>query len=314
MLNLARTGFIVLAISVGIYLLQRDAARLVARPLERMLLRVRALAANPLGTRRARFEKGSGPDGDRLMETRILEVAFTKVCSLLAVGFGDAGAEVIGNNMRSGGDLNALVPGRRVAAIFGFCDIRQFTDATEVLQEDVMEFVNTIAKIVHLEVGAWRRGGGSARGGARARQPLPRPPSPSSRQVSLHGGAPNKNIGDAFLLVWKFPDGVDPATVAAAVAAADGAATAAAPGPELDARLAADAVRRQADGALASFLIIQAALRRSKRLAELVNRPDVQARLPGFAVRMGFGLHVGWAIEGAIGSEYKVRGREEGGG
>ena len=26
-------------------------------------------------------------------------------------------------------------------------------------------------------------------------------------QVALHGGAPNKNIGDAFLLVWKFPKG-----------------------------------------------------------------------------------------------------------
>lgn len=23
----------------------------------------------------------------------------------------------------------------------------------------------------------------------------------------MHGGAPNKNIGDAFLLVWKFPKG-----------------------------------------------------------------------------------------------------------
>lgn len=42
------------------------------------------------------------------------------------------------------------------------------------LQEEVMEFVNSIAKIVHME-------------------------------VSLHGGAANKNMGDAFLLVWKFP-------------------------------------------------------------------------------------------------------------
>ena len=39
-----------------------------------------------------------------------------------------------------------------------------------------MEFVNGIAQIVHME-------------------------------VSLHGGAPNKNIGDAFLLVWKLPKG-----------------------------------------------------------------------------------------------------------
>ena len=40
----------------------------------------------------------------------------------------------------------------QVYAVFGFCDIRQFTDATEVLQEDVMEFVNSISKIVHMEV------------------------------------------------------------------------------------------------------------------------------------------------------------------
>jgi class 3 adenylate cyclase len=31
------------------------------------------------------------------------------------------------------------------------------------------------------------------------------------------------------------------------------------------------------------------------------------ARLgPDYQVRMGFGLHIGWAIEGAIGSEYKI--------
>ena len=40
-----------------------------------------------------------------------------------------------------------------------------------------MEFVNTIAKIVHIS-------------------------------VALHGGAANKNIGDAFLLAWKFPQAI----------------------------------------------------------------------------------------------------------
>ena len=73
-------------------------------------------------------------DGDALMETRILENSLTKICSLLAVGFGDAGAEVIGDNIKSGGDLNPMVPGHRITAVFGFCDIRNFTDATEVLQ------------------------------------------------------------------------------------------------------------------------------------------------------------------------------------
>ena len=68
------------------------------------------------------------------METRILEASLAKLCSLLAVGFGDAGGEVIGNNIKSGGDLNPMIPGHKILGIYGFCDIRQFTDATEVLQ------------------------------------------------------------------------------------------------------------------------------------------------------------------------------------
>ena len=28
--------------------------------------------------------------------------------------------------------------------------------------------------------------------------------------------------------------------------------------------------------------------------------------MPGYSVKMGFGLHWGWSIEGAIGSEYKI--------
>lgn len=31
------------------------------------------------------------------------------------------------------GEVNPMVPGKKVMGIFGFCDIRNFTDATEVL-------------------------------------------------------------------------------------------------------------------------------------------------------------------------------------
>ena len=62
--------------------------------------------------------------------------------------------QVIGRNMHDRGDIKPIVPGSRVTAIFGFCDIRQFTDTTEVLQQEIMEFVNTIARIVHMEVGS----------------------------------------------------------------------------------------------------------------------------------------------------------------
>lgn len=40
-----------------------------------------------------------------------------------------------------------MVPGQKVTAIFGFCDIRQFTDTTEVLQvrqndSDFFQFIS----------------------------------------------------------------------------------------------------------------------------------------------------------------------------
>jgi hypothetical protein len=45
----------------------------------------------------------------------------------------------------------------------------------------------------------------------------------------------------------------------------------------------------------------QVALSHSDRLACYSARADLNARMPGFRTRMGFGLHVGWAIEGPIG-------------
>ena len=109
------------------------------------------------------------------METEVLQSTLNKIGGLLAIGFGEAGSKIIAENMRMGDDVNPLLPGQRCIAIFGFCDIRKFTDATEVLQEGVMLFVNEIGEIVH-------------------------------GIVDRYQGAANKNIGDAFLLVWKFDD------------------------------------------------------------------------------------------------------------
>ena len=107
------------------------------------------------------------------METAVLESTLSKIGALLALGFGEAGSAIIAKNMEKGDDVNPMLPGIKEMYIFGFCDIRNFTDATEVLQEGVMLFVNEIGEIVH-------------------------------GTVDKYSGAANKNIGDAFLLVWKF--------------------------------------------------------------------------------------------------------------
>jgi len=65
------------------------------------------------------------------------------------------------------------MPGVKTHAIFGFCIIDKFVETTEALQNDIFSYVNKIAEITH-------------------------------SMVDRYGGSTNKNIGEAFLLVWKF--------------------------------------------------------------------------------------------------------------
>jgi len=49
-----------------------------------------------------------------------------------------------------------------------------------------------------------------------------------------------------------------------------------------------------------------AAINKSPVLAEYRGHPGMQQRVHDYRVKMGFGLHCGWAIEGAIGSDIKI--------
>ena len=120
-------------------------------------------------------KNNSSSKTEMISETEILEKTISKIGALLALSLGDAGTEIISQNMKenSTGEVNPMIPGKKICAIYGFCDVRNFTGLTEILQEKVMVFVNDIADIVH-------------------------------QYAFEYGGSANKNIGDAFLLVWKF--------------------------------------------------------------------------------------------------------------
>jgi len=210
---------------------------------------VQKISVNPLGVEykmmgaEAGFVQG--------METTILLTTITKIGGLMRVGFGEAGADVIAKNLNDGegGKLNLMGGGSMITSIFGFCDVRQFTDTTECLQEEVMLFVNRIAHILHNII------------------------------VQCSGSA-NKNIGDAFLLTWKVGE-----------------------------NLGTEQISFLADSALYAFLKTIVEL---NRYATFICNFSVAAtarlykRFPNYAVRIGSGLHVGWAIEGAIGSHRKI--------
>lgn len=248
--NIYTTIFVLALLVTSTYFFSNDVKKLVIGPIERMVELVREISANPLGVK---YKMLSAADGFREgLETTVLLSTITKIGGLMRVGFGEAGANVIARNLAesSGGKLKIMGTGVMINSIFGFCDIRNFTDTTECLQEEVMLFVNRIAHILHNIV------------------------------VQCKGSA-NKNIGDAFLLTWK----VD------------------------DQDIAKPQLKNLADQALLAFLRTFIELSRHDEFICNFSAPAMARllkRFPQYAVRIGCGLHYGWAIEGAIGSNRKI--------
>lgn len=274
-LSIIQTVFICFCVALGALSFSKDANELLLKPVERMIAKMETIKDNPfeamrLGDQEYRREEiehakrkarltnlgrfwktiytfRSMRKKKEPMETVMLERTIIKLGALLALGFGEAGAEIVGQNMASNAFafVNPALPGAKVEAIIGLCKIRNFLEATEVLKEKVMLFVNQVGEIVH-------------------------------GCIDDYHGAPNKNIGDSFLVVWRLS------------------------GREFD------QYAKVADMAMLSFLRITAEVNKSRVLAAYRTHPGLLQRMPRFRVQLGFGLHSGWVIEGAIGSDFKI--------
>lgn len=128
-----------------------------------------------------------------------------------------------------------------------------------MLQEEILIFVNKIGSLVH-------------------------------ESVYRYGGSANKNIGEAFLLVWKIPEEKYLLNQQTNVI-------------EWRDRPYLSVL---ADFSLLGFVKTLVKIHKDPLVLEYGLDARLQQKLGEFRVEMGFGLHVGWAIEGAIGSEYKI--------
>lgn len=248
---------------------QNDTQSLVIAPIEKMVNIIKQLAVDPLRKpdllvvgydeiEDSTAKAAPAPEGRKRpqLETAMLENTILKIGGLLQVGFGEAGAQIIGKNMSSGdGELNIMMPGIKINGIFGFVDIRQFSDITTCLQEEVLIFTNTVSTILHNCTTRW-------------------------------GGIPNLNLGDSYLLLWKLPDQDvrdKPENEASAVAS------------------------NTATKALIGMLKFMVECKRSEGL-QIFGEQENMTQLfgPDYTLEYGIGLHAGWAIEGPIGSEFKL--------
>jgi len=257
---------------------------LVVIPIERMMQLLRMLMKDPLGYQsselykkfqmdiaRDNAENGWSEEVLDGMETSFLMSTIERIGSLMKVGFGSAGVEIIRSSLErsrsSSSNLQLDKCGSTMSSIFLFCDIRNFTDATESLQEEVFVFVNTVAGVVHSICNAY-------------------------------GGNANKNIGDAFLMSWIIDDTDFDDTLLS-----DGSLLGSTSNKE-DSTQADRALLSVVKITIALhhddvYLDILTQTAQRNLIKKLEDRP-------GPVVQMGCGLHFGTAMQGAIGSPRKI--------
>lgn len=55
-----------------------------------------------------------------------------------------------------------------------------------------------------------------------------------------------------------------------------------------------------------SFMLLISGLKKSRKMEKYRKNEGLNKRMPGYDVRLGMGLHMGYCIEGALGSYYKI--------
>ena len=258
-LDIVRTIFVMLLLTMGSFTFSRDTERMIINPIRDVTEKVRKIASDLtilLEKKQKKnlvllpwYKRCFYTESEEFPEIILIENTITRIGLLLVLVFGEAGTKIIKNSMSLDGDIDLNYEGIKTFAVFCFCDIRNFTDVTEELQEDVMLFVNEISYIVH-------------------------------KYVYIYQGSANKNIGDAFLLVWKLKENGSTST----------------------------SVELQSNSDLCILCIIKiiANIRKESSLQVYRDNPKINKGLTDYDIRLGFGVHTGWAIEGAVGSEYKI--------
>jgi len=237
--NVSLTIFLIGVLFVMFTALSNDVTSLVIQPIESMVDIVQKLSQNPTlqleGQNKSKYE------------TEAVRIALAKIVGLMQLGFGGAGHEIISANLANSesAQLNLMIRGRKKECAYGFCDIRQFTDTVECLQDQVMLFTNSVGEIIH-------------------------------QACHDNKGEPNKNIGDAFLIVWR-PKGLHDHT-------------------------------KIVDGALTAFRRCVREVASSQTLQLVTNVEAIHKKFgrDKYRTKIGFGLHFGWSVEGPVGSPTKI--------
>ena len=205
------------------------------------------------------------------LEILFLVEMLNKSAELLSLGLGEAGQQIFKSHLKS--DFHKILErGKKVYCVFSFCNIRGFKNILNSLGPEVLDFVNFVSEIVH-------------------------------HNVYSHLGFGNKNLGPVFLLVWKFH--THELTKLSM---------------EYQSQIRNKYTRKSTLQSLVSNVLPTMNIKKKsvqnkcdlaliglvKTMIEVKISDKGPRHIWGVDFEMGFGLHCGWAVEGAIGSYMKM--------
>jgi hypothetical protein len=135
--------------------LEKDARKYVLKPMEAMIHLVDSVAVDPINYKnienlknkvkssmgKMKINRGSNSYNSSQnnnieiegaeYEMKIIQLAIIKISALLAIGFGEAGGEILKENISSQEGLNPMLPGKKKSAIIIFRDITEEKSSQE---------------------------------------------------------------------------------------------------------------------------------------------------------------------------------------
>lgn len=265
-------------------------------------------------------------------ETEQLINAVSKITDLLRKCWGVAGADIISTNLatREGAlteVFNPTVPGKSVYALFGFAAIKGFDHALKNLGGDVMVLINDVAKVLHDEVYRWGFGNsGQCNKNLGAaflmvfriglvKEVIEKLEQATDVIFSTH--TKHRTTSQAKQKA-RIKRAVTTSTSAPRSVATTKSGTSKAKGKmnkrKEDVSKQAMSVSLQSlpgistftDCAVIGMLKSYASIHRDKKLLTWNDDFRLGAGVGAFTVSLIYGMDAGWAVEGAVGSEYKI--------
>jgi len=195
LISICKTIAVCMILIFGAFCFSKDTNSMVLMPLDSMVRKIQRLTKNPAKgkqeneleeyfnllkriekRRRVGCCKSDAFDGNRNIETIILDKTIMKIGSLMAMGYGEAGSMIIEKNLQENqGEVNPMSPGEKLIGIFAHLNIVKTEQLSKAIGDKYTILLNEVLRIVN--------------------------------EVTSNFNIYNlKSTGDGILLVWKLDD------------------------------------------------------------------------------------------------------------